>query len=89
MSNNSTLIPGAKEALNKMKFETALSELEHVIAKLESQDTSLDDAMKLYEKGMSLVRVCTERLESAEQKIKLLQMNNGQVCESDFSEEKQ
>ena len=71
----------------KIKFETALSELERVIAKLESPDTPLDEAMKLYEKGVSLVRICTERLESAEQRIFLLQNNNGTLSETEVGDE--
>jgi len=67
-----------------IKFETAMAELERVIAGLESDDTPLDEAMKLYEKGISLIRLCNERLDSAEQRIKLLQQNNGQTVETDF-----
>ena len=70
----------------KMKFETAMAELEKVIAKLESDDTPLDEAMKLYEKGIGLIRLCNERLDSAEQKIKLLQQSNGQMTETDFGD---
>jgi len=66
------------------KFETALSELETVIAKLEDSNTPLDEALKLYEKGISLVRICNERLESAEQKIKILQSKDGEIVETDF-----
>ena len=54
-----------------MKFETALAELEKTVAKLERDDTPLDEALKLYEKGVELVRICNERLGSAEKKIKL------------------
>ena len=70
-----------------IKFETALSELETVIAKLEDSNTPLDEALKLYEKGISLVRICNERLESAEQKIKILQSKDGEIVETDFSGE--
>lgn len=70
-----------------IKFETALSELEKVIAKLESNETQLDEALKLYEKGIALIRVCTERLDNAEQKIKILkQENDGSMTEKDFNE---
>lgn len=69
---------------SNIKFETAMAELESVIAKLESDDTPLDEAMKLYEKGIGLIRLCTERLDNAEQKIKLLQQNNGVITEVDF-----
>ena len=67
-----------------IKFETALTELETVIAKLEDSNTPLDEALKLYEKGISLVRICNERLEAAEQKIKILQSKDGQIVETDF-----
>ncbi len=68
-----------------IKFETALSELEKIITKLESSETPLDEALKLYEKGISLIRVCSDRLDNAEQKIKLLQQNkNGTITETDF-----
>lgn len=70
----------------KIKFEAALAELETVIEKLENSDTSLDEALKLYEKGISLIRVCNERLESAEQKIKILQSSEGKIIETDFTE---
>ena len=73
---------------SNIKFETALSELEAVIAKLEDSATPLDEALKLYEKGISLVRICNERLESAEQKIKILQSKDGQITETDFIGEK-
>jgi len=69
---------------SNIKFETALSELETVIAKLEDSNTPLDEALKLYEKGISLVRICNERLESAEQKIKILQSKDGEIVETDF-----
>ena len=64
-----------------IKFETALSELEKIIDKLESSETPLDEALKLYEKGISLVRVCSNRLDRAEQKIKLLRQSKEGIME--------
>lgn len=70
-----------------MKFETALAELEKTVAKLERDDTPLDEALKLYEKGVELVRICNERLGSAEKKIKLLKEGkDGLMAETDFNE---
>ena len=70
-----------------MKFETALAELEKTVAKLECDDTPLDEALKLYEKGVELVRICNERLGSAEKKIKLLKEGkDGLMTETDFNE---
>ena len=71
-----------------MKFETALAELEKTVAKLESDDTPLDEALKLYEKGVELIRICNERLDCAERKIQLLKYGkDGQMTETDFNEQ--
>lgn len=72
---------------DNLKFETALSELEKIVAKLESDDTPLDEALKLYEKGVALVRICNERLDSAERRIILLKDGkDGRMTETDFNE---
>lgn len=68
-----------------IKFETALEELEKITEKLEGGDTTLSESLKLYEKGIGLVRVCTEQLDEAEAKVKILQKENGNVTEKDFS----
>lgn len=71
-----------------IKFETAFKELEAVIAKLENSETPLDEALKLYEKGISLIRICSDRLDSAEQRIKILQQgSDGQMTEKNFNEQ--
>lgn len=67
-----------------IKFETALEELEKITEKLEGGDTTLSESLKLYEKGIGLVRVCTEQLDEAEAKVKVLQKENGNVTEKDF-----
>ncbi len=52
-----------------MKFEEALKELEETAKKLESGDTTLEEAMALFEKGVGLSRQCTKLLEEAELKV--------------------
>lgn len=71
-----------------MKFETALAELEKTVAKLEQNDTPLDEALKLYEKGVELIRICNERLDTTEKKISLLkEEKDGFLTEIDFDEQ--
>lgn len=53
-------------------FETSLKELENIVLKLESSDISLDEAILLFEKGVSLSDRCRKILENAERKIKTL-----------------
>ena len=43
-----------------MTFEECLKQLEENVAKLESKDISLDDAVKYYKKGLELSKRCYE-----------------------------
>ena len=66
-------------------FEDSLARLEEILRALESGDVSLDEMLKLYEEGVSLVRSCNEKLESAEQSVKMLQLQpDGGVALVDF-----
>lgn len=51
-------------------FEEALMELESIVSRLESEEITLEDSVKLYEEGIKLSRICTEVLEKAESRIK-------------------
>ncbi|MGV6818057.1 MAG: exodeoxyribonuclease VII small subunit [Thiotrichales bacterium] len=55
-----------------MKFEQALSELEKIVEKMESEDLPLEEAIKYYETGTQLSRQCQTLLDEAEQKIAIL-----------------
>ncbi len=60
----------------EVKFETALKKLEEIVEKLESPDLSLDEALKLFESGVTYTRLCQEKLSQVEKKIKQLVKNN-------------
>lgn len=53
-------------------FEESMTRLEEVVRILESGSATLDESLKLYEEGISLVRTCSLKLDQAEKKIKLL-----------------
>ena len=42
----------------ELSFEECLKELEEIVAKLESKDISLDDAVNYYQKGLELSKRC-------------------------------
>lgn len=65
-------------------FEAAMERLEEITQLLESGSEGLDDSLKLYEEGVSLIRLCTQKLESAEQSVKILQMNEDGIALADF-----
>lgn len=68
-----------------VSFETAMTRLEAIVMQLEEGKVSLDDSLKLYEEGISLVRLCSNRLDEAEQKIKIIRTSaDGSKTEEDF-----
>lgn len=65
-------------------FEAAMERLEEITRLLESGAEGLDESLKLYEEGVALIRLCTQKLESAEQSVKILQLNEEGVALVDF-----
>lgn len=55
-----------------MTFEEASRELEQIVQQLESGQADLDSAIKLWERGEELHRICIEKLDSAQGKIEAL-----------------
>jgi exodeoxyribonuclease VII small subunit len=53
-------------------FEEALRELESIVERLERGQTSLDEALQLWERGEALHRVCLERLDAAQGRVEEL-----------------
>ena len=71
-----------------MNFEQSMMRLEEIVATLERGDISLEDAMKLFEEGSKLMRVCSTALDEAEQKVVLLTADeNGAPQEAVFQGE--
>ena len=68
----SAAINKAVEAPKRGDFERSLGRLEEVVKRLESADLSLDEAMKLFEEGVTLSRECQKQLEEAEGRIEIL-----------------
>jgi exodeoxyribonuclease VII small subunit len=60
------------DALHGMGFEDALKALEGVVARLESGELSLEDALQAFERGVALVRGLNERLQAAEERVQIL-----------------
>lgn len=59
----------------EIKFEEALKKLEKIVEELEQGDLSLDEALKKYQDGIELSRLCSARLENAKKKIDTLTKN--------------
>lgn len=53
-------------------FEMSLAELEQTVKKLEAGDTTLEEAMALFEKGVALTKECGKILADANLKVQKL-----------------
>jgi exodeoxyribonuclease VII small subunit len=53
-------------------FEDAQRELEEIVHRLESGEAPLDEALRLWQRGEELYRLCRNRLDAAEGKIEEL-----------------
>ena len=53
-----------------LSYEEALAELEQVVAVLENEQSQLEEAIKLFERGQALAARCGVLLEAAELKVK-------------------
>ena len=69
------------------KFEEMMQELEKISQDLEKGDLSLDESMKKFEEGITLSKKCSEILETAEKKIKILIQDEDKLKEEDFDVE--
>ncbi len=59
--------------LGKINFETALGELEDIVQKLESGDTSLEGAIEAYERGVALKKHCEGKLREAQLRVEKIE----------------
>jgi exodeoxyribonuclease VII small subunit len=54
-------------------FEAALTELEHVVADMESGKLTLEDSLAAYKRGAELLSFCRSRLDDAQQQVRVLE----------------
>ena len=71
-----------------MKFEDAILELESIVKKLEAGSLSLDESLTAFEEAVLLVKLCNDKLQSAEQKVRILtEGNDGTVSDTPFDDD--
>lgn len=76
----------SEKNIDNMTFETAMTRLEQIVIQLESGKVTLDESLSLYEEGIALVKLCSGRLDEAEQKIKIIRTTaDGTKIEEDFN----
>ena len=74
--------------MKEINFEEAILKLENEVKKLESGNMSLDDSIASFEEAVKLVRLCNQKLESAERRVRLLtEGRDGVVTDIPFDAE--
>ncbi|MAV16870.1 MAG: exodeoxyribonuclease VII small subunit [Gammaproteobacteria bacterium] len=68
-----------KEEIN---FESALTELEKIVLKLEDDSINLEESVQSFEDGIELVKKCQKQLKEAELKVNKL-LDDGSLEESE------
>ena len=68
-------------------FETAVLELETIVQALEKGDLPLEEAVALFEQGVRLSRICSGKLDTAQEKVRrMLVEQDGKLITLPFAE---
>jgi len=70
-----------KKAVN---FEESLKALEALVNQMEKGDLSLEESLQAFEQGVALTRDCQTRLAMAEQQVRKLVENQGEIALEPF-----
>ncbi len=70
-----------------MELEKMLEELKNITKKLEDNQLSLDESLKLYQQGLELCKNSQEELENLKLKIQLLNNQFEPIDEGDIENE--
>lgn len=69
-------------------YEASIERLNRIVSQLDTEETSLEDSMKLYDEGIQIVETCVKQLSEAQSRIKELRLRSDGVFEElDFNED--
>ncbi len=60
-------------AKKKLEFEEYINQLEKIVERLESEEETLESSILLYDEGMKISSLCAEMLDSAQQKLTVIE----------------
>jgi exodeoxyribonuclease VII small subunit len=81
-TTDATTAPATDPAVDALPFDAALAELQRVVAELEAGGQPLEEAIRLYERGVALQRHCDRLLGDAELRVRQLVARAGGVLEA-------
>ena len=75
--------------MEKKTFEEALNELDEIVKKLESGEVPLEKAIDEYTNAMKLVKLCSDKLNNATEKVNKILAENDELKDFDENENNQ
>jgi exodeoxyribonuclease VII small subunit len=80
-------MPARKKDEEPKNFEDAMARLDAIVAELEEDKLPLEEMLARYEEGVTLARFCGDKLEAAEQKVRLIAKKaDGKVTLEEFDD---
>lgn len=67
-------------SVDALSFETALKELEGIVARLEQGQVDLEDSIVLYERGQALKAHCESKLKAAEGRLEKIVQSGSKLA---------
>lgn len=61
------------------KFEELMQDLERIVKELETGEADLDNSIEKYTEAMNIIKVCNEKLSSAEEKVNKILKEDGSL----------
>ncbi len=71
----------------KEKFEDAMDKLETIVREMEAGQMPLDSALKSFEEGIRLIRLCQAKLDDTQRRVDQLLEKNDQTDTRPFANE--
>ena len=66
-------MPQSGTSPNQLSFESALAELEKIVASMEAGQMPLEQSLAAYKRGAELLKFCQSALQDAQQQVKILE----------------
>lgn len=73
---------------NEPSFEDAMQRLDEIVAGMEDSQLSLEEMISNYEEGVSLLKLCRQRIDGARRRVELISgdLEGGKASLSPFEE---
>ena len=75
------------EKNTELSFEEAMEKLEEIVGKLETGDVPLEKAIDYYQEGMILSKLCSDKINSVQEKMAKILNEHGEITNFDVEED--